>query len=166
MLGTPCSQFPGNSYTPKMFRSTTQRSTFLLGATLGASMALLLMSIRGGCPECPGPQPALPVASLRPACPPIPLCPESNLHSLGQQQDVAVQGAAAVPSLSACSRSGGTQRVFDEFKLTSASKEVHCFSWMYGDLLGRFHCKGSLQHSAANGERLRMLVRGLDLVAR
>ena len=47
--------------------------------------------------------------------------------------------------------------IWQAFENTDATKELHCFSWMYAELLARYHCKGSAQHVAAGGERLQML---------
>ena len=48
-------------------------------------------------------------------------------------------------------------QVFDLMVVTKATKEAHCFSWMYAELLSRYVCKGSHGHVAAGGERLRLL---------
>ena len=56
----------------------------------------------------------------------------------------------------------GIEAVFAAFDHTVATKEHHCYSWMYAELLGRYHCMGSLQHVAAGGQRMRMLEIGYD----
>lgn len=170
--------------------SASGRSPFLLGAVVGAAMAFMLtFQVRSG--GCSGAGTAATATNSAPdhinahlwaqsgnLCPPCPVRrPCTQLEdAVGTQPGVvpvasgAAAGAAAVaaaaasvPSLSSCTKSGGAQRVFDEFKHTSASKENHCYSWMYGDLLGRFHCKGSLQHNKAGGEQLRMLEIGFGV---
>ena len=52
--------------------------------------------------------------------------------------------------------------MFAAFENTAASKEEHCYSWMYSELLAKFHCKGSVAHVAAAGQQLQLLEIGYD----
>ncbi len=56
----------------------------------------------------------------------------------------------------------GVAKVFDAFEFTDASKEHHCYSWMYAEVLGKFACLGSREHVAAGGQQMRMLEIGYD----
>jgi hypothetical protein len=47
--------------------------------------------------------------------------------------------------------------VFETFRHTPATKETHCYSWMYAEVLGPYACSGSLAHVAAGGTPLRLL---------
>ncbi len=56
----------------------------------------------------------------------------------------------------------GVTMVYDAFEFTDATKEHHCYSWMYAEVLGKFACLGSHAHVAAGGQQMRMLEIGCD----
>ncbi len=121
--------------------AVSPRSSFLFGTAVGIAVTVVLTSVSSRTGGAGGNNTSLGTGG-------------SFQVGVGCPQCPVVPGPA--PAVD------GAQRVFNEFALTSAGKEGHCYSWMYGELLGRFHCKGSLQHNLAHGEPLRLLVRMLE----
>ena len=65
--------------------------------------------------------------------------------------------ATAAPTACDDSSIRSSTAIWQAFGEAVATKEAHCYSWMYAELLARYHCKGSVEHVAAGGERLQML---------
>jgi hypothetical protein len=47
--------------------------------------------------------------------------------------------------------------VHEAFRHTPATKEAHCYSWMFAEVLGPYACAGSAAHVAAGGTPLRFM---------
>ncbi len=100
----------------------------------GFFLGVVFMSLRGSAPPPAPPPVAVPVTQLDTPTPkylPCPACPGPELL--------------------------GDEGVYQAFNGTLATKEDHCYSWMYADVLGRFHCRGSLAHVSRGGQQLRLL---------
>ena len=69
-----------------------------------------------------------------------------------QAQTCGGSGGAGAPALL-----DGVREVYEVFRYTPATKEAHCYSWMFAEVLGPFACAGSVAHVAAGGAPLRMM---------
>jgi hypothetical protein len=47
--------------------------------------------------------------------------------------------------------------VHEAFRHTPATKEAHCYSWMFAEVLGPYACAGSAAHVVAGGTPLRFM---------